>query len=161
MAIFVVQEHHSTRLHWDFRLGIGGVLKSWAVPKGPSLDPVQRRLALQTGDLDLEHAAFEGIIPHGEYGAGAVLVWDSGTFEPLTRNVELHLQSGQFRFRLHGRILVGEFALIKLRRPGPERGWLLVKKDDEHAQPGWVTPILGTPARLRSLKVRALAGSVA
>lgn len=155
MAIFVVQEHHSRRLHWDFRLEIGGVLKSWAVPKGPSLDPSRRRLAVQVEDHGLEHASYEGVIPDGMYGAGPVLIWDGGLFEPHSEDPEEALEGGELAFRLRGRLLRGEFALVKLRGPGRERAWLLVKKRDAFALPGWETPVLLTPERLRRLRVRA------
>ena len=151
--LFVVQEHHATRLHWDFRLEIGGVLNSWAVPKGPSLDPAQKRLAIQVPDHDMEHASYEGIIPEGTYGAGPVLIWDKGSFETLDDEVPARgLARGNLKFELHGQILKGTFALVKLHGPGRENAWLLIKKEDQYAQKGWKTPVLLTAARKRKLK---------
>lgn len=154
MAIFVVQEHHATRRHWDFRLEIGGVLRSWAVPKGPSLDPRQRRLAIEVPDHSLEHASYEGIIPEGVYGAGPVLIWDRGTFEPDSEDAEASLRDGELGFRLEGRVLNGEFALARMRGPGRERSWLLIKKRDAYARDGWETPSLLTPEALARLEVK-------
>ena len=154
MAIFVVQEHHATRRHWDFRLEIGGVLKSWAVPKGPSLDPRQRRLAIEVPDHGLEHASYEGIIPEGVYGAGPVLIWDRGTFEPVSADAEASLRDGELSFRLKGGILNGEFILARMRWPGRERSWLLVKKRDAYARDGLETPSLLTPEALRRLELK-------
>jgi bifunctional non-homologous end joining protein LigD len=151
--IFVVQEHHATRLHWDFRLEIDGVLKSWAVPKGPSLDPTQKRLAIQVPDHDLEHADYEGIIPEGTYGAGPVLIWDKGTFEGMEDETPADgLTRGNLKFELHGKVLQGAFALVKLHGPGREKAWLLIKKQDQYSKKGWETPELLTPARRRKLK---------
>jgi bifunctional non-homologous end joining protein LigD len=127
MLRFVVQEHHATHLHWDFRLEVGGVLKSWAVPKGPSMDPADKRLAIQVDDHSLEFGSFEGIIPQGEYGAGRVIIWDSGTYEPLTPMDE-GLGRGHLAFLLSGSRLRGEFALVRLKRGATGREWLLMKK---------------------------------
>jgi bifunctional non-homologous end joining protein LigD len=126
MPRFVVHEHHATHLHWDFRLEYAGVLKSWAVPKGPSMNPSDRRLAIQVEDHDLEYGKFEGTIPEGEYGAGEVHIWDEGTYEPLDDFAE-GLTTGAIRFRLHGKKLSGEFSLVRLKK-GTEREWLLIKK---------------------------------
>src|SRR5712671_4154770 len=111
---FVVQKHDATRLHYDFRLEMEGVLKSWAVPKGPSLDPADKRLAMQVEDHPVSYFDFEGTIPPGNYGAGTVMVWDVGTWEPI---VDLHqmLEKGDFKFRLHGEKLKGDFVLAKMR----------------------------------------------
>ncbi|MCC6393535.1 MAG: 3'-phosphoesterase [Bryobacterales bacterium] len=159
--IFVVQEHHATRLHWDFRLEIGGVLKSWAVPKGPSLDPAQRRLAIQVPDHDMEHAAYEGVIPEGSYGAGPVLIWDKGIFETIgDEDPFAALAKGNLKFELRGKLLKGAFALIKLHGPGRERAWLLIKKEDRYAQLGWQTPVFLTPARALTLKEKMPACTV-
>jgi bifunctional non-homologous end joining protein LigD len=145
--IFVVQEHHATRLHWDFRLEIDGVLKSWAVPKGPSLDPAQKRLAIQVPDHDMEHANYEGIIPEGTYGAGPVLIWDRGSFGPIDDEAPAAaLAKGHLKFELHGKLLKGAFALVKLHGPSREKAWLLIKKEDRYAKQGWKTPVLLTPA---------------
>ena len=153
MPLFVVQEHHAKRLHWDFRLEINGVLKSWAVPKGPSLDPAQKRLAIQVPDHEIEHANYEGIIPEGTYGAGPVLIWDQGSFAVIDdESPASGLERGNLKFELYGRRLRGTFALVKLRGPGREKAWLLIKKDDRHAHKGWKTPVLLTAARMRGLK---------
>ena len=133
--IFVVQEHHSRRLHYDFRLEVDGVLKSWAVPKGPSMNPRDKRLAVQTEDHPLEYASFEGTIPEGEYGAGTVVIWDSGSYRNLSNKdgqivpLSKALESGHASFWLEGRRLEGGFALTRT-----SRGWLLVKMRDEKAE---------------------------
>lgn len=155
MGKFVVQEHHGKRLHWDFRLEIGGVLKSWAVPKGPSLDPAQRRLAIRVPDHDLEHGDYEGIIPEGMYGAGPVLIWDKGTFEiPGEKSAAGGLREGTLTFELQGKFLRGLFTLIRLGTRDRAESWLLIKKADTHARQGWPTPVLLTPARRKKLKER-------
>ena len=138
---FVIQMHHASRLHFDFRLEMEGVLKSWAVPKGPSLDPSQKRLAMMTEDHPLEYMTFEGIIPAGNYGGGTVMVWDIGTFEPMYNRDGLEmLKAGDLKFQLHGQKLNGEFALVRMkaRRPG-SRGneWLMLKKKDAYADLTW------------------------
>jgi bifunctional non-homologous end joining protein LigD len=150
---FVVQMHSATRLHYDFRLEMDGVLKSWAVPKGPSLDPNDKRLAMQVEDHPVSYFDFEGTIPAGNYGAGTVIVWDVGKWEPLSpvpvkgkfvpgtsAEAREMLQKGDFKFRLHGKRLNGDFALIhmKARRPGSKgTEWLLIKKKDEDAVSGY------------------------
>ncbi len=136
---FVVQKHAASRLHYDFRLELEGVLKSWAVPKGPSLDPADKRLAMQTEDHPLEYADFEGIIPEGEYGGGTVVVWDQGTWEPVG-NPHQDFHRGALKFRLHGHKLRGGFALVRIAsREARDLGksWLLIKEKDEEARPGY------------------------
>src|SRR6185295_16594495 len=132
---FVVQKHRATALHYDFRLEWNGVLLSWAVPKGPSLDPSVKRLAMQTEDHPLEYAAFEGIIPEGEYGGGTVMVWDRGTWEPEVPDVDAALRKGELKFRLDGEKLRGGFVLVRTRpRPGASKpAWLLIKHRDAYA----------------------------
>ena len=122
--IFVVHKHAASRLHYDLRLEEGGVLKSWAVPKGPSLNPADKRLAVQVEDHPYDYKDFEGTIPEGEYGAGKVIVWDSGTYEPLV------WKRGSLRFILRGKKLKGEFSLVRFR---PPKNWLLIKKKDRFA----------------------------
>jgi len=145
---FVVQEHHARRLHYDFRLEIDGVLKSWAVPKGPSLNPSDKRLAIQTEDHPLEYGKFRGEIPAGHYGAGQVSIWDNGTFE-MEGNLSAseQLARGELKLVLHGRKLAGSFVLVKIR--GKEgREWLLIKHSDAAADSKWTieNPADVTPA---------------
>ena len=154
--IFVVQEHHAKRLHWDFRLEVGGVLKSWAVPRGPSLDPAQKRLAVQVPDHALAYADYEGILPPGSYGAGPVIVWDRGECEPVgPHDPAAGLAGGKLVVRLHGKRLKGLFALVRMSGPGRGKRWLLIKERDEQARPGWRTPVALTPERARGLRVKA------
>lgn len=136
--IFVIQKHAASSLHYDFRLEAGGVLKSWAVPKGPSTDPRERRLAMPTEDHPLDYADFEGQIPEGEYGAGTVLVWDTGAYRNLTEKdgeevpVERAIEDGHVAVWLEGEKLQGGYALTCMGK-GKGRRWLLVKMDDDKA----------------------------
>ena len=130
---FVIQQHQARSLHYDFRLEAGGVLKSWAVPKGPSLNPSDKRLAMPTEDHPLEYRDFEGVIPEGEYGAGTVIVWDRGTYRNLGEEpVEEQVANGHVAIWLDGKKLRGGYALTRLGGGKRER-WLLVKMDDEGA----------------------------
>src|SRR5664280_2738873 len=136
---FCVQRHDATRLHYDFRLEMDGVLKSWAVPKGPSLDPAEQRLAMAVEDHPVSYLKSEGIIPEGNYGAGTVMVWDIGTWEPVG-DAQAMLAKGDLKFRLKGEKLQGEFVLahMKSRRPGTKGNeWLLIKHRDDQVQPGY------------------------
>ena len=140
--IFVVQKHDASRLHYDFRLEINGVLTSWAVPKGPSMNPADKRLAVMTEDHPLEYADFEGVIPKGQYGAGTVMVWDKGWYEPASGlPPDRQLARGKIDVVLHGRKLRGRFTLIRTttRSSGRSqtRNWLLVKHRDEYADSSW------------------------
>ena len=151
---FVVHEHKATRLHYDFRLEIGGVLKSWAIPKGPSLNPAEKRLAVMVPDHPVEYIDFEGVIPAGQYGAGPVIVWDSGTFEPSEDGSPEHqLRDGKLVFVLHGKKLRGGFALTRLLR-GRGDEWLLIKRKDEYADPAWSIESDLTRRRLAKLAVK-------
>lgn len=136
---FVIQKHHARTLHYDLRLEEDGVLKSWAVPKGPSLDPADKRLAVEVEDHPLEYGDFEGSIPEGEYGAGRVIVWDRGTFEAAGEGVSFAemLEKGTAKIRIFGEKLHGGFALVRTRWGGKAGNWLLIKEKDEHARPGW------------------------
>lgn len=137
---FVIQQHHATSMHYDFRLEVGGVLKSWAVPKGPSTDPEERRLAQATEDHPMEYIDFEGYIPRGEYGGGPVIVWDTGTYRNITQrrgqalSMEDGLERGHVSVWLEGEKLRGAWSLNRMRSGDDGReAWLLIKRDDETA----------------------------
>jgi bifunctional non-homologous end joining protein LigD len=135
--IFVVQKHLASHLHYDFRLEWRGVLLSWAIPKGPSLDPSVKRLAVPTEDHPLEYANFEGIIPPGEYGAGTVMVWDRGTWIPDAPDVDANLKKGELKFTLEGKKLKGAWVMIRARggwsRSSDKPYWMLIKHRDTFA----------------------------
>jgi bifunctional non-homologous end joining protein LigD len=135
---FVVQMHAATRLHYDFRLEADGVLKSWAIPKGPTLNPKDKRLAVHVEDHPLDYIDFEGVIPKGNYGAGEVIVWDRGFFEPVGKSVAAGIERGHVTVILQGEKLRGEFALVRLKSDEDKRNWLLIKADDAYAS---ATPI--------------------
>ena len=134
---FVVQKHAARRLHYDFRLELDGTLKSWAIPKGPSLDPADKRLAVHVEDHPVDYATFEGTIPADEYGGGHVIVWDRGTWVPLNDPREGY-RAGNLKFELQGEKLHGRFALVRMksRSPSDKDNWLLVKERDDDARPG-------------------------
>ena len=126
---FVVQKHRASRLHYDFRLEHDGVMLSWAVPKGPSLDPAHKRFAVQTEDHPVEYNQFEGVIPEGQYGGGTVMIWDCGTWDPEVEDVDAALAKGDLKFTLHGKKLRGSWVLVRMRH----RQWLLIKHRDKLA----------------------------
>ncbi|MBI3841199.1 MAG: DNA ligase [Thaumarchaeota archaeon] len=151
---FVVHKHRATRLHYDFRLEVGGVMPSWSIPKGPSLDSGVRRLAMPTGDHSLDYRHFEGVIAAGSYGAGPVMVWDEGTYNPeveleagVRREVGTRkeaedvaqdgLKSGLMKFRLYGKKLHGSFALVRTAGFGGKEAWLIIKHKDRFVKPGY------------------------
>ncbi|MEU6671689.1 DNA polymerase ligase N-terminal domain-containing protein [Streptomyces sp. NPDC046727] len=162
---FVVQIHDARRMHFDFRLQVEDVLKSWSIPKGPSSDPADKRLAVPTEDHPLEYEDFEGVIPKGEYGGGTVIVWDRGTYEPLShdrrgRPVDFgeSLERGHATFRLHGTKLHGEYALTRFRSgEDEEEAWLLVRKGPARSA-GHGTP---DPRRARSVRTGRTLAQVA
>jgi len=136
---FVVQRHHASHLHYDFRLELNGTLKSWAVPKGPSLNPADKRLAMMVEDHPKDYAKFEGDIPDGNYGAGHVDVWDHGTYEPIDEDGEVitpaqftrNLHAGSIKFRMKGKHLKGDFALVNMKKD--PKTWLLIKHKDKYS----------------------------
>ncbi|HEY0055348.1 MAG TPA: DNA ligase D [Pedobacter sp.] len=147
--LFVIQKHDASRLHYDFRLEMEGVLKSWAVPKGPSTDPKMKRLAMMVEDHPFDYRTFEGIIPEGEYGGGTVIIWDQGTYEPLEeikgkkaqeKHLLQQLKSGSVKIKLYGEKLQGEYALVKTHGMG-ENGWLLIKHKDDYASSDDITKL--------------------
>lgn len=136
--IFVIQKHAASHLHYDLRLEIDGVLKSWAVPKGPSTDPSVKRLAAETEDHPMDYANFEGVIPEGQYGGGTVMVWDNGTYENIkkdkdgkTKPMDECFKDGQIEVKLNGKKIKGAYALVKMKNK--EKNWLLIKMRDEEA----------------------------
>lgn len=138
--VFVVQKHAASHLHYDFRLEMDGVLKSWAIPKGPSMNPAEKRLAIMVEDHPIDYKDFEGTIPEGNYGAGTVIVWDNGTYtladkkhsESIEDQFKSDLQDGHISFILNGKKLKGEFALVRLKIK-QKNAWLLIKKEDQYA----------------------------
>jgi bifunctional non-homologous end joining protein LigD len=143
---YLIQKHAASRLHYDFRLELEGVLKSWAVPKGPSLDPADKRLAMHVEDHPLEYGEFEGIIPKGQYGGGTVLLWDHGTWEPIG-DPHKSYRAGALKFTLKGEKLRGGWALVKIggrKKNGDDRSWLLIKERDQEARPGHSESIVAT-----------------
>jgi bifunctional non-homologous end joining protein LigD len=139
--LYVIQKHRASQLHYDFRLEFNGLLLSWAVPKGPSLSPSVKRLAMQVEDHPREYASFEGVIPEGEYGGGTVMVWDIGEWSPESDDVEDALRKGELKFRLHGKKLHGSWVLVRTRGYGSRAGksWLLIKHRDRYASEKDVT----------------------
>jgi bifunctional non-homologous end joining protein LigD len=137
LPIFVIQKHRASHLHYDFRLEMEGVLKSWAIPKGPSYDPTVRRLAMMTEDHPYDYASFEGVIPEGNYGAGNVIIWDNGTWEFIEPGDDpvAALKAGKLTFRMYGKKMFGEWALVKIKGRYGDKGneWLLLKHRDEFA----------------------------
>ncbi len=151
---FVVQKHKATSLHYDFRLEIGGVMPSWSIPKGPSLDSSVKRLALPTSDHLMEYRHFEGVIPKGSYGAGPVMIWDEGTYNPevevgqgvreevldpegAEETARKGLRAGNVKFALYGKKLRGSFALVRTKGFGGRESWLLIKHRDRYSQEGY------------------------
>lgn len=148
MSKFVVHEHHASRLHFDFRVEMDGVLKSWAVPKGPSMKPADKRLAVQVADHPLEYGDFEGIIPEGHYGAGPVVIWDRGqceVIESTDKKISLNLNGSKLR---------GHFTLTRLKPRGKntQKDWLLIKKKDSEAQSEWKLERALTDEKKRELE---------
>lgn len=132
---YVIQKHRASHLHYDFRLEWNGVLLSWAIPKGPSLDPTVKRLAMQVEDHPVEYGRFEGAIPEGEYGGGTVMLWDRGTWSPEEPDVQAALRKGSLKFELNGKKLHGSWALVRTRNYGGTKTmpWLLIKHKDHFA----------------------------
>jgi bifunctional non-homologous end joining protein LigD len=153
---FVIQRHAATRLHYDFRLELDGVYKSWAVTKVPSLDPATKRLAVEVEDHPLEYGTFEGTIPQGQYGGGTVQLWDYGTWTPQSDDPRADLAKGQFKIEMHGKRMHGRWALIRLRDDKSKLGrkvrhnWLLIKEKDEFALPGEPDALLAADTSVKT-----------
>jgi len=148
---FVIHEHHATRLHFDLRLEMAGVLRSWAVPKGPSFDPADKRLAVAVPDHSLGYIDFEGTLPEGTYGAGEVRVWDNGHYETKA-NPAKQVEKGKLVFTFFGLKVRGEFALVKMS--SQDKNWLLIKADDEFADPDWKLETVLPPKSPRARSAR-------
>jgi bifunctional non-homologous end joining protein LigD len=155
LLLYVIQKHRATALHYDFRIEWNGVLLSWAVPKGPALDPTVRRLAMQVEDHPIDYATFEGVIPEGEYGGGTVMVWDRGTWTPEQSDVDAALAKGDLKMTLHGKKLKGSWVLVRTRGYGRDDGksWLLIKHRDQYASTEDIT--LDKPRSVVSNKLLA------
>src|SRR5579883_3233759 len=162
---FVIQKHAARRLHYDFRLELDGVLMSWAIPKGPSYDPEDKRLAVHVEDHPIEYGGFEGVIPEGEYGGGTVMVWDRGTWAPEVPDVNAALQKGDLKFSLHGAKLKGSWVLVRTRGFGGRRSsWLLIKHRDQFASTRDIAvaePRSAASGRLLAEIAQAAGGNVA
>jgi bifunctional non-homologous end joining protein LigD len=156
--LYVIQKHRASHLHYDFRLEWKGVLLSWAIPKGPSLDPSVKRLAMQVEDHPMEYGSFEGVIPAGEYGGGTVMLWDRGTWSPEVNDVDEALGKGDLKFTLHGKKLRGSWALVRTRGYGgsSKTSWLLIKHRDAFASTKDVTQ-----QKPRSILTRRLLAGIA
>jgi bifunctional non-homologous end joining protein LigD len=158
---FVVQRHDASRLHYDFRLELGGVLKSWAVPKGPSMNPSDKRLAVMVEDHPSSYIGFEGTIPEGNYGAGTVDIWDKGVFFPVNEDLEklterqalLALKNGELKFVIKGKKLEGGFVLVRMKKD--EKNWLLIKHKDEYAVNKVYNSEKFAPAAKKTVKKKA------
>lgn len=149
---FVVHEHQASHHHFDFRLEIGGTLKSWTIPKGPSLNPGERRLAIQVPDHSLEYGGWEGIIPEGDYGAGAVAIWDEGEYRLSEgKDPEEQWKMGSLSIELSGEILKGGFSLVKMKGRDLTKEWLLIKKKDDFAHTDWKIKTALTEKKLAQL----------
>ncbi len=150
---FVIQKHAARRLHYDFRLELDGVLKSWAVPKGPSLDPGEKRLAVEVEDHPLEYGGFEGVIPEGEYGGGTVMLWDRGYWLPADPDPMAAYAGGMIKFALQGEKLHGDWVLVRIRgrkkADQRQRNWLLIKERDTAAAPGSGDAVVARPSAQR------------
>lgn len=155
--LFVIQKHYASTLHYDFRLQMGNILKSWVIPKGPSLNPKNKRLAILTEDHRLDFADFEGEIPAGKYGAGKVIVWDRGTYENITTDngkpilVEEAFENGEITIFLQGEKLQGKFSLILMKKQDEPKNWLLIKHDDSYAEDPF-DPVVELPNSILSNK---------
>ncbi|HXX13348.1 MAG TPA: DNA polymerase ligase N-terminal domain-containing protein [Candidatus Eremiobacteraceae bacterium] len=156
--LYVIQKHRASHLHYDFRLEWNGVLLSWAIPKGPSLDPAVKRLAMQVEDHPVDYGGFEGVIPAGEYGGGTVMLWDRGTWTPEDADVDQALKKGSLKFSLKGKKLRGSWALVRTNSYGGARrnAWLLIKHGDAFASPKDITV-----ERPRSVSSRRLLAQIA
>ncbi len=138
-SIFTIQKHNASSLHYDFRLQMGDILKSWVIPKGPSLNPKDKRLAILTKDHSLDFAEFEGVIPAGEYGAGKMIVWDKGTYENITTkndkpiSIDEAFENGEIIIFIQGKKLKGKFSLILMKKQNEPKNWLLIKQNDQYA----------------------------
>ncbi len=164
--LYVIQKHRATQLHYDFRLEWNGVLLSWAVPKGPSLDPSVKRLAMQVEDHPIEYGSFEGVIPEGQYGGGTVMLWDRGIWTPEVDDVNAALRKGDLKFTLNGKKLHGSWALVRTRnfRGSQKPSWLLIKHRDKFASAEDITsekPRSVASRRLLAQIAKANGGDVA